>query len=115
MKRKAFGVTQVALVFLAVMVGLAMAGGAAGLLLQRSLAAFQPPPAATAAQARAQIPPEPRLQVDPLADRQVVHGPEARASTYGWADKARGRARIPVDAAMRVLAERGWPQPEPGR
>lgn len=115
MKRITFDPARVALLFLGVMVGLAIAGGAAGLLLQKGLSVVQRPPDATAAQARPQIPPEPRLQVDPLADRQVVLGPDARASTYGWADKARGRARIPVDVAMRVVAERGWPEPERGR
>ena len=115
MRRKAMGVTQVALLFLGVMVSVAMAGGAAGLLFQKGLTVVRPRSDATALQTRPQVPPEPRLQVDPLTDRQVVLEPERLASTYGWTDRAHGRARIPVGTAMRLLAQRGWPEPEAGR
>lgn len=115
MSRSPIGATQVALIFLSAMVGLAIAGGAAGLLLQTGVSRAQKPPGFTAVQTRTQTPPEPRLQVNSLADRQVVLGPERLASTWGWTDKARGRAHMPVDEAMKRLAERGWPDPEAGR
>ena len=40
---------------------------------------------------------------------------DAALTTYGWVDKGRGVARIPVEEAMRLLAERGLPRtaPEP--
>jgi hypothetical protein len=115
MSRKPMGEAQTALVFLGVMVALAAIGGGAGLLMQAGFSRAQKPPALTTLQTRLQTPPEPRLQVDPLADRQVVLGPERLASTYGWTDQAKGRARIPVDAAMRLLAQRGWPSAEAGQ
>lgn len=33
---------------------------------------------------------------------------------YSWVDRERGRVRIPIDAAMELLAERGWPAPDTG-
>lgn len=108
MSQRAFTVAQVALVFLGVIVGLAMAGGAVGLLMEQGFSKALAPAPVTAIQAHAQVPPEPRLQVDPLADRSAVLGPERRASTYG-------RGHIPVEQAMRQLAAQGWPQPEAGR
>ncbi|MGE0744819.1 MAG: hypothetical protein AB7K86_06205, partial [Rhodospirillales bacterium] len=57
-------------------------------------------------------PPPPRLQVDPAADRAVLEA-AARAllTGYGWTDRAAGRARIPIERAIEILAARGWPQP----
>lgn len=115
MTRRTFGPADVALIFLGTMVGLSIIGGATGLLLLWGVSATRAPAGLTAIQARPERPPEPRLQVDPLADRRVVLGPERLASTWGWTDKARGRAHIPVDDAMQMLAGRGWPQPEAGR
>jgi hypothetical protein len=115
MSKASTGVTQTALIFLGVMIGLAIVGGATGLLLQMGVAGAERPPGFTALQARTQTPPQPRLQVDPLADRQAVLGPERLAATYGWTDKARGRAHVPVEVAMRLLAARGWPEPEAHR
>lgn len=105
---------QTALVFLGVMAGLVLLGAATGWLMLWGFSATHPPPETTAVQAHVQTPPEPRLQVDPLADRQVMVGPDRLATTYGWTDHAQGRARTSVEAAMRLLAERGWPEPEAG-
>jgi hypothetical protein len=62
-------------------------------------------------------PPAPRLQVDPKADLDRLRAEEReRLSTYGWADRERRIARIPVERAMELLAERGlagWPSPSP--
>lgn len=114
MSRSGAKEARTALVFLGVMVALALVGGGAGLLMQAASSRAEKPPAFTAVQTRVQVPPEPRLQVDALADRQVVLGPEQRASTWGWTDQARGRAHVPVDAAMVLLAQRGWPNAEAG-
>lgn len=76
-----------------------------------------PPLAATLPQ----VPPEPRLQVTPSADLATVRVREdALLNTYGWIDAKSGLARIPIDRAIEVLAERGLParpeaRPEPDR
>ncbi len=95
----------VALVFIGVMIGLAMVGGVVGLGLSAGLARTDTSPLMTARLAAAQRPPEPRLQIDPLADRAV------RADTERLAVKG-GPGRLPVDEAMRRLATEGWPQAE---
>ncbi|WP_337181018.1 hypothetical protein [Shinella sp.] len=51
-----------------------------------------------------------RLQVDPAGERQRLQGKAAaRLSGYGWVDASAGRVHIPIERAMRLLAERGWP------
>jgi hypothetical protein len=56
-------------------------------------------------------PPSPRLQVTPVLDLAAFRGRENQVlDTYGWVDKERGVARIPVEEAMRLVAERGLPQ-----
>lgn len=61
--------------------------------------------------------PAPRLEVrydEEIA--QVRAEEEALISHYGWADRKAGVARIPVERAMEILAERGLPKvaaPEP--
>ncbi|MEQ1572820.1 MAG: hypothetical protein ABL993_01105 [Vicinamibacterales bacterium] len=63
------------------------------------------------------LPAQPRLQQFPrneiyefrVKEEMVLHG-------YGWADKAAGTVRIPIDQAMRLSLERGLPAraQEPG-
>jgi hypothetical protein len=70
------------------------------------------------AAARPLPPPQPRLQVDPRADLARLHAEEqAQLTGYGWIDRNRQIVRIPIDSAMKLLAERGWPpdaaQPAP--
>jgi hypothetical protein len=51
-----------------------------------------------------------------MADLAALRAEEdAALHSYGWVDKGRGVARIPVEEAMRLLAERGLPRtaPEP--
>lgn len=58
-------------------------------------------------------PPEPRLQIRPEADLQRLRSDErGRLETFGWSDRDRQIARIPIERAMKLLAERGlagWP------
>jgi hypothetical protein len=62
----------------------------------------------------ARTPPEPRLEAYPLAPRQVLRAQEDEVlTTYGWVDKDRGIARIPIDRAMELLVERGLPPAKP--
>ena len=52
--------------------------------------------------------PAPRLQQNPGADlAALLKEQRARLSGYAWIDRERGIARMPVAAAMRMLAERG--------
>ena len=57
-----------------------------------------------------QVPPEPRLQTNPLADLQQLRAQEDEIlSSYGWVDRNAGVVRIPVEQAIELLAQRGLP------
>jgi hypothetical protein len=57
-----------------------------------------------------QTPPEPRLIVDPGADINGMREAEKNLlTTYGWVDREKGIARIPVSEAIDILAEKGLP------
>jgi hypothetical protein len=62
-------------------------------------------------------PPAPRLQNDEFRDLAALRRAEdSRLATYGWIDRDRGVVRIPIEEAMRIVAERGIPDwPEAGR
>ncbi|MEK0083956.1 hypothetical protein [Benzoatithermus flavus] len=81
--------------------------------LQRWHAAGQPP--ATPIETATIAPPPPRLQVSPASDLAAFRAhEEAELHRLGWVDRQAGRARIPIEDAMRLLAAHGWPQtPEP--
>jgi hypothetical protein len=56
-------------------------------------------------------PPEPRLQTDPAADLASYTAKERKLlDSYGWVDRPRGIARIPIEEAMRRLARQGIPE-----
>ena len=60
------------------------------------------------------LPAEPRLQTTPLADLAAIRAEDQKLLTgYGWVDESRGVVRIPIDAAMRMIATRGLPAPPP--
>ena len=53
-------------------------------------------------------PPMPRLQTQPFKDVwQLKQGQLDKLQTYGWVDQGTGVVHIPIDEAMRVVAERG--------
>jgi hypothetical protein len=106
---KALTVSQSALVFIGVMVGLTAIGEGAGALIQWAYGR-RPPAPVTQQQAARQVPPEPRLEVDLLASRRTMVGPERQAGSYGWTDRPRRRAHVPVEVAMRLMARQGWPE-----
>lgn len=55
------------------------------------------------------LPPEPRLQIDPRADLVAYRrGEVRRLESYGWVDRASGRAHVPIEQAMRQVAREGW-------
>jgi hypothetical protein len=56
------------------------------------------------------LPPEPRLQPDPVSDLHRLRQAEDDVlETYAWIDKDKGVVRIPVARAMSLLAQRGLP------
>ena len=68
------------------------------------------PPAPPLAEPAGRVPPEPRLQTLPFADVEAQHREEERVLTsYGWVDEKAGTVRIPIEAAMQILAKRGMP------
>jgi hypothetical protein len=67
-------------------------------------------PAASPFDSSRTLPPAPRLQVKPVADLdQVRAAQEELLNSYGWADKATGTVRVPIDRAMDMLIERPLP------
>ena len=60
------------------------------------------------------LPPEPRLQADPIRDMQALRAREAsQLTTYGWVDPRAGIARIPIDRAIDLLLANGLPSASP--
>jgi hypothetical protein len=57
-----------------------------------------------------QIPPAPRIAEHPAIEIQQLRDQEDRVlSSYGWTDKKAGVVRIPIDRAMELQLERGFP------
>jgi hypothetical protein len=55
-------------------------------------------------------PPAPRLQTDPQHDLAEFRAEKRQLLTgYHWVDQAHGIAHIPIDAAMKRIADRGLP------
>jgi hypothetical protein len=66
-----------------------------------------------AADSQRLLPPEPRLQTTPRQDLLELRAREdAMLRTYGWVDKGAGIARIPVEEAMKITIQRGFPARE---
>ena len=58
-------------------------------------------------------PPEPRLVVHPDEPASKLNGgAEKELGSYGWIDRSRGIAHIPIEEAMKLLVRRGWPSKE---
>jgi hypothetical protein len=58
------------------------------------------------------VPPEPRLQADPLGDLHALRAEEdALLHGYGRVDRKAGTVRIPIERAMDILAERSAARP----
>jgi hypothetical protein len=79
-------------------------------LLAARAAGSQPEPATLVAGSGPAGPPEPRLQANPRLElREARAGEDAILSTYGWSDREKGIARMPIEEAMRIAVERGLP------
>jgi len=71
------------------------------------------PPASPFAESQTS-PPSPRLQVRPVQDlKQLRSAEDEKLNSYGWVDQKAGLARIPIDRAMDLLAQKGLPVREP--
>ena len=56
------------------------------------------------------LPPEPRLQVTAPTDlKHYKAAQDGALKSYGWVDRQAGVVRIPVERAMDILVQRGFP------
>ena len=61
------------------------------------------------------VAPAPRLQAEPALELEEMQARDRLVlESYGWIDREAGIARIPIERAMTLLAERGWPRPVEG-
>jgi len=59
---------------------------------------------------RPKLPPLPRLETDPVAARkQYFQNEKVLIESYGWVDQKQGIVRVPINRAMELLVERGFP------
>lgn len=57
-----------------------------------------------------QLPPTPRLQISPGQDlKQLRQAENIVVNSYRWIDKDAGVVGIPIEQAMKVLAQKGLP------
>ncbi len=63
------------------------------------------PQASILASDRPRLPPQPRLQSNPIEDLQRLHAREdAILHRYGWVDRQAGVVQIPIERAMDLVA-----------
>jgi len=63
-----------------------------------------------AASMPAKEPPAPNLQKQPFKDVYMLRmGENEKLTSYGWVDKEGGIARLPIDRAMELMLQRGFP------
>jgi len=111
---------SVRLVLLTVLSGLlvvALSGAALYGLprLYATLEPVSPEPPLSPLERLAPEPPPPQIQVEPAEDLATYLARERSIlESYAWRDQEAGIARIPVERAMQLLVERGWPQPAAG-
>jgi len=57
-----------------------------------------------------EVPPEPRLQDHPANELKALRQHEDEVlGNYGWVDQKAGVVRIPIDKAMDIMVQRGFP------
>ena len=96
---------------LALMVGVAfLVKPLYNLLVARGVETQTPAAYVADADPEALTPPAPRLQALPEVELAELRAQEdAILGSYAWVEKDRGVVRIPVEEAMRLVAERGLP------
>jgi hypothetical protein len=68
------------------------------------------PPNPMAETSGQQFPPAPRVEEHPAIEIQELRAKEdSLLSTYGWTDKVAGVVRIPIDRAIDLELQRGFP------
>jgi len=103
---RAILISGAALALVVAIVGALMYGAFLYLLSHRAVVLQTNPMAA----GQSVIPPGPRVEEHPALGLQELHTQEDRAlTTYGWADKKSGVVRIPLDRAMELQLQRGFP------
>ena len=94
-----------AIVLVVVLVLTAVGGGFLLLHYTRREARLSAPASPLADYGR-EIPPEPRLQADPLGDLHALRAEEdGLLHGYAWVDRKAGTVRIPIERAMALLAD----------
>lgn len=79
-------------------------------VLKREIARSQSPAPPLAEARETPLPPEPRLEGPPGPELQALRTKEdAVLATWGWVDRTKGIAEVPVDRAIEIAAERGLP------
>jgi hypothetical protein len=74
------------------------------------LTGLPPPPPHPMAEQVPAFPPLPRLEEHPGLELQALREREQkRLESYGWIDRDSGRIHIPVDRAIELQLERGFP------
>jgi len=97
--------------FAAGVVGLVVLGVLGSAVVFRFFVSHQPlgPPASPFENVRT-VPPEPRLQTTaPLDLKRYRDDQEKVLNSYGWVDPQSGIVRIPVEHAMDLLLQKGFP------
>lgn len=83
-------------------------------LLKQHEASESPAPAPMAAQLPKQ-PPHPRLQPTPMPDLKAMRDAEEQVlNNYAWIDPDKGIVRMPIDKALDLVAQKGFPVLPPG-
>ena len=93
------------------LVALTVAGLAASLIVMKYFVTVQKlgPPASPFDQSRT-IPPAPRLSVRPVEELKKHEAEEkAQLNNYGWVDQNAGTVHIPIERAMELSLEKGFP------
>jgi hypothetical protein len=100
-------VTAAGLLIVALVVQVAMAG-LFDLLDRRADGRDEPLTVVTEPGVRPE--PQPRLQTNPSQELKTLREQQRqRLYGYGWVDVANGVVHIPIDVAMKIMLERGYP------
>ncbi len=99
--------TAIGLLVVGVIVQVAMAGLFIYFERRAERRDTSPPPLVTEA---ARPSTHPRLQANPAQELKVMREEQRQALySYGWVDEANGVVRLPIDRAMKIMLERGYP------
>src|ERR1700682_4735819 len=99
-----------AMLFAGILVSMAVAWGLS-VIFRKELVSSDPPASPLAEENAPRLPPAPRLETNPPKDLAEARAGEAAIlSGWGWTDKEKGLARIPVARAAEIIVETGLPK-----